>query len=288
MILVTAATGHIGPYLVQNLVARGEAVRAMTRSEAKARAISALEGADIAVADFRDPDALDAALDGVTRVYWTTESHPEQLEHHAIFIDALKRSKVELVVKNSVIAAEFAPTCSFCRWNREGEILLMGSGLPWTLVRPHQFIDNYRRNAPEIAQGRMYGARGDGRAAMIDVRDVAAAAAAIVAGEDQAWKTHYLSGPEAFTADEAAAAFTDILGWEVQAVDLGSEGYWKILRAKGLDRWFATALIGIEELWRDGYGDVVSSTVEDLTGRPARTLRDWITENADHFRAARG
>lgn len=287
MILVTAATGHIGPHLVQDLVARGEGVRAMTRDAAKAGAIPALAGAEIAVADFRDPDALDAALDGVHRVYWTTESHPEQLEHHAIFIAALKRSNVELVVKNSVIAAEYAPTCAFCRWNREGEILLMGTDLPWAIVRPHQFIDNYRRNAPEIAQGRMYGARGDGRAAMIDVRDVSAAAAAIVTGQGREWTTHYLSGPEAFTADEAAAAFTEILGWEVRAVDLGSEGYWRILRAKGLDRWFATALIGIEELWRDGYGDVVSTAVEDLTGRPARTLRDWIAENADHFRAAR-
>lgn len=287
MILVTAATGHIGPYLVQDLIAQGASVRAMTRSAAKAATIPALEGAQIAVADFRDPEALDAALDGVERVYWTTESHPEQLEHHAVFIDALKRSDVELVVKNSVIAAEFAPTCAFCRWNREGEILLMASGLPWSIVRPHQFIDNYRRNAQEIAQGRMYGARGTGRAAMIDVRDVAAAAAAIVTGTNQEWTTHYLSGPEAFTADEAAAAFAEILGWDVQAVDLGSEGYWKLLRAKGLDRWFATALIGIEELWRDGYGDIVSHAVEELIGRQPRTLRDWIADNVEHFRAAR-
>ena len=42
MILVTAATGHIGPHLVQDLLARGEQVRAMTRDEAKARAIPAL------------------------------------------------------------------------------------------------------------------------------------------------------------------------------------------------------------------------------------------------------
>ena len=288
MILVTAATGHIGPHLVQDLVARGETVRAMTRSAEKARAIPALAGAEIAVADFLDPEALDRALDGVRRVYWTTESHPQQLEHHATFIAALRRADVELVVKNSVIAAEHSPECAFCRWNREGEVLLLGSGLPWTLVRPHQFVDNYRRNAPEIAQGRIYGARGVGRAAMIDVRDVAATAAAIVAGDGHEGRSYLVTGPTAFSADEAAAEFSDVLGWSVEAVDLGREGFWNVLRAKGIDPWFCTALCDIERLWRDGYGDVVTTTVEDLTGRAPRTLRDWIVDRQDVFRAARG
>ena len=288
MILVTAATGHIGPHLVQDLLARGEQVRAMTRDAAKARAIPALADAEIAVADFLDPAALDRALDGVRRVYWTTESHPLQLEHHAVFLAALQRSNVELVVKNSVIAAEHAPECAFCRWNREGELLLLGSGLPWALVRPHQFVDNYRRNAAEIAQGRIYGARGAGRAAMIDVRDVAATAAAIVTGDGHEGRSYLVTGPTAFSADEAAAAFADVLGWPVDAVDLGREGYWNLLRAKGIEPWFCTALCDIERLWRDGYGDVVTTAVQDLTGRPPRALRTWIEDNADVFRAARG
>ncbi len=111
----------------------------------------------------------------------------------------------------------------------------------------------------------MYGAHGDGRAAMIDVRDVAAVASAIVSGNGHEGGQSYLvTGPTGFSAAQAAAEFEDVLGWPTTAVDLGREGFWNLLQAKGIDPWFCTALCDIERLWRDGYGDVTTNVVEDL------------------------
>ena len=73
MILVVGATGQVGSLVVRRLRADGAAVRAMVRDPASAADLAAT-GAELAVADLRRPETLDAALDGVTAVVATANA----------------------------------------------------------------------------------------------------------------------------------------------------------------------------------------------------------------------
>ena len=66
--LVTGATGLIGSHVVERLVARGDAVRALVRPTSDTAWLSA-RGVELATGDVLDPDSLPAALAGVDLVY---------------------------------------------------------------------------------------------------------------------------------------------------------------------------------------------------------------------------
>jgi len=70
-ILVMGATGRQGAAVVDELLARGYAVRGMTRSPQgkKARRL-AERGVTVVPGDYRDPDSLPAAMDGVHGAFY--------------------------------------------------------------------------------------------------------------------------------------------------------------------------------------------------------------------------
>src|SRR5688500_12058657 len=69
MFVISGATGNTGSVVVKTLIAAGQRVRALVRSEAKAAELKAL-GAELFVADFTDPAALERAVTGADGVYF--------------------------------------------------------------------------------------------------------------------------------------------------------------------------------------------------------------------------
>src|SRR5437763_134916 len=67
-VLVTGATGFLGAHLVRRLLADGARVRVLVRSATKAEALRE-QGAELAVGEIADRDAVRAALDEVAVVY---------------------------------------------------------------------------------------------------------------------------------------------------------------------------------------------------------------------------
>jgi uncharacterized protein YbjT (DUF2867 family) len=67
MILVTGATGRPGSAVIREFVRHGEPVRALVRDPAKAAALHALAGVEVALGDMLAPDTLHSALAGVDR-----------------------------------------------------------------------------------------------------------------------------------------------------------------------------------------------------------------------------
>jgi uncharacterized protein YbjT (DUF2867 family) len=104
-ILVTGATGNVGPHLVRELAARGERVRAFVRDAAKGRALLG-DNADLAVGDFADPSSIAAAVDGVDRVFLLTPSHPEMVTYERAILGAAVAAGVRRVVKMSTVGAD--------------------------------------------------------------------------------------------------------------------------------------------------------------------------------------
>ena len=107
-VLVTGATGNTGRAIVDELARRGAPVRAMVRAEADRARLPA--GIPVAVADFDDPAAIAAALEGAERAYLVTPSSERAEEQQRRFADlAVKAGVRHLVVLSQLAADEDSP-----------------------------------------------------------------------------------------------------------------------------------------------------------------------------------
>ena len=118
---------------------------------------------------------------------------------------------------------------------------------------------------------------------MVDTRDVAAVAA-VVLTEPGHENAHYdVTGPEALSYADVAAKLSTAMGRPITYVAAPDDAVRQALLGAGLNEWFANALVGLYQDYRrsgtDGYAAQVTDSVAQLTGRPARSLDDLVSEN---------
>ena len=177
MILITGASGMVGGAVLQEVLKTGAATTAMYRSQNDSG--KAPSGAKTVYADFSKPDTLASALEGVDTVFLVCSPVPQLVEYESNMIEACERAGVKRIVDNSALGAGDCRN-SFPSWHSQVEAKLKSSEIQWTILQPNGFMQNIiSYNAPTIrTQSAFYGSLGDARTSMIDVRDIAAVAAA--------------------------------------------------------------------------------------------------------------
>ncbi|MEU9734282.1 SDR family oxidoreductase [Streptomyces sp. NPDC048002] len=291
MILVIGATGRIGGEVVRRLLAMGAPVRALVRDPAKATAFREL-GAEPVGGDLADGASLDRAMRGVDRVFLLSAQDPRQAELQGNAVDAALRAGVGHLVKVSGIAPSVSPggPAETGRQHWLTEHRIEESGVPFTFLRPGFFMQNLLETAaPTVARLGLLAAPMD-RApiAMVDARDIAAVAAEVLTGEGHQDRVYDITGPRAFDYPELAAVLSRATGRRVRYVSTPAGLAARVLRRQGRPDWEVAHLLDMAELFRSGAGATVSTTVRDLTGRPARTVEDFAAEHAGAFTGTGG
>jgi len=220
MILVTGATGNTGRLVIEGLAARGVPFRAMTRSETKRQALAA-KGVPAVLGDFGAPDTLRAALEGVDTAYLVCTPDERLSTSERAFIAAAKAAGAKKLVKCGAHSAGHDSGSPNLRMHAVVEDALRASGMTYTILRPHFFMQTYFwMTAPLVMQqGIMSYPAGDGPIPLIDVRDVGdiALKALLDPGfEDQAYD---LTGPAALTPAHMAASLSRALGRPIPYVE---------------------------------------------------------------------
>lgn len=155
-ILVTGATGTTGSMVLRLLEERGARVRAMARREADAARI-AQGPASAVVADFDDPAAIEAALDGVSHAYLVTPSSPEAEAQQIRFAELAAAAGVEHLVKLSQLAADEGSPVRFLRYHAAVERRIRELGIGHTFLRPNLYFQGLLAFGPTIAaEGRFF------------------------------------------------------------------------------------------------------------------------------------
>ncbi|HYF26119.1 MAG TPA: NAD(P)H-binding protein, partial [Baekduia sp.] len=153
MLLLVGPTGTIGRPLTQLLAAAGVPARGLVRDARKADGL-ARRGITPVLGAVEDAAALRAALDGVQRVFLLTPPGAQaMLDQQRTVVDAARAAGVAHIVKLSSIGADEAPTgARIIDAHRAVERHIERSGMAWTFLRPHWFMDNELGQAPSIAQ----------------------------------------------------------------------------------------------------------------------------------------
>ena len=283
MILVTGATGIAGSQVVRALLEQRQDVRAFVRDPDKARGLFG-DAADLAPGDFADPRSLRAALDGADVLFLSGADDPRRVEWETAAIDAAAEAGVRRIVKLSSIVAEPGAPVAFWDWHGRIEQHLRSSAVPAVVLRSSFFMSNLLAAAEPVAlDGKLFAPAGEAEIAMIDPRDVGAAAAAALTSEGHDGRSYALTGPEAVTYTQVAAALGEATGREVEFVDLPDEAATAGLIQAGLPAFAAEQVVAVFAQARLGVAAQVTATVETLTGRPPRDIASFARDSANLF-----
>jgi uncharacterized protein YbjT (DUF2867 family) len=280
VLLVTGATGTTGRELVAALLARGAPVRALVRDAGRGRELLG-DGAELVEGDFDRPETVAAACEGVARVYVLTPPHPRQAEWERGVLAAAAGAGVGLVVRHSLQGADDGSPMAAARLHRQSERELEASRLPFVILRPNFFHQTFAGGM--VVQGAMYTAAGEGRVSIVDARDVAEAAAAVLTGEGHEGRTYTVTGPEALTFAEAAGIIGEATGRPVQHVDVPPEQLAAGMAQAGVPDWLAQDIAALQTAYAAGAGEEVTDVVRTLTGRDPRPFREFVREHAGLF-----
>jgi len=280
-ILVTGATGTVAGPLVARLVKQGHPVRALVHSASKADAVRQ-QGAETVVGAFDDAAALRAAFAGIDTAFLVVPANPDAAKWNRALYAAARDAGSPHVVRLSVInSAEDGPTDN-TKLHGESDRNLRESGLPYTILRPHFFMQNLFASARSIGQdGVMYWGMGDGRLAMIDTRDITDAAFAVLDASDP--KRHQgnaydLTGPEAITFHQVAEVLTRVAGRTIRYVPVPVPAVVQAFRDMGAPEWMANVMGQYSKAYSDNWGARVADGVKTLTGHEPRSFEAFARE----------
>jgi len=283
MVLVTGGTGAVGSELLRLLSHAGVATRALTRNPQKA---PNLPGITWVGGDLAKPETLTPAFEGAQKLFLLTSYYEDMvtLQHNAIA--AARAAGVTHVVKVSAFAASDHSRAPIGRWHHQVEKELEESGLGWTILRPHHFMQNLLAQAEYIVKdGVVYSASGDGKIPYIDPRDIAAVAFVTLTQPGHLGKKYVLTGGEAISYRQAAEIIGATIGKPVRFVDESPDQARARRVREGLPPAVIESALAISAYQRAGGKTVtITNTVADLTGRPPRTVGEFVREHAAAFR----
>ncbi len=270
-VLVLGATGNVGAPLVKALVARGEKVKAASRTG------KSIEGTEGVVFDYTNPTTFGPAFDGVDRAYiMLPTGYVQSRELLTPVIEAAAARKVKVVFQ-SVFGVDADDSIPY----RQVEIALENSGTPYVILRPNWFSDNFHNFwKAGIGQGQIAVPAADGKSSFIDVRDIAESAAAALTSDRFNGSAFALTGPEALSYADAAKILSDVLGRPIAYNPIDDETFIGILTGAGIPDDYAQFLASIFYPVREGWTSVVTDAVEKLTGTPPRSLRTYAEDHA--------
>ncbi len=282
MIGVTGATGTIGSALLDQLRSSSSPVRAYSR---RPEAADGGGRVDWTEADLAEPDSLVRAFGGVDRLFLLTGNTAGMVPLQKNAIEAAATAGVEHVVKLSALGATDRSLSVIGLWHYNVERELKESGLEWTILRPHHFMQNMLDTTVfDRDTGRVYSAAGEGLIPFVDTRDIAAVAAEALTSEGHEASTYTLTGPDAITYGEATRILSEVLGRELEFVAESEDEAWRRLREAGMPTWRVAALLAIAAYQRaGGPTERTTDTVERLTGRPATDFRSFARDHAAEF-----
>ncbi len=277
-ILVTGATGNIAGFTIPQIIDGGATIHAYVRNADKASHLAEL-GAILFEGDFSDQEALNRAAEGVDAVLAITPAGPEAIEQGKVVLSAALNSGSPYYVRLSAIgAAPDAPTENG-RLHYESDKAVMESGLRYTILRPHFFMQNIFGNLETIkAEGKMYLGMGDGKLGMIDVRDIADSFAAILLNGGHENEIYTPTGPESITFTDAASIITDGLGKQVDYVPIPVEAVGEFILKAGWGEWGAQVMMDYSKAYSEGWGDFINDDVKTITGNKARGFKQFFDE----------
>jgi NAD(P)H dehydrogenase (quinone) len=267
MILVTAATGELGNFVVRKLLKRvpPQELAVAVRNPNKAHHFAG-RGVTVRQVDYDDPVSWVPALLGVDRLLLI--SSPEldvgkRVTQHRHVIDAAAALGVKLLAYTSFIGAD-TPRPSFFNAHYLTERAIEASGVPYTFLRNTLYTESILPKGfleESVKRGEVRSAPGARPVSSATRPDLAEAAAVVLTSEGHERTAYELTGPP-WTFAQLAAVLTRVAGLPVEYREVPPEELGPMA--------FIFTLIC------EGFFDRESPHLPQLIGRPPIDLNQYV------------
>ncbi len=279
MILVTGAAGKTGRAVVKALAAKGANVRALVRRVEHAEALEALGAAEVSIGSFDDPAALARAAAGAQAIYHICPNVSRyEVAYTRAVAAAAQAQSVARFVYHSVLHPQIEAMPH--HWQKmRAEEMLFALGFDLTILQPTAYMQNIL--------GAWRGVVADGvfrvpypvetRLCLVDLDDVAAAAALVLTTDGHSGATYELVGTAPLSQTEVAAAIGAALGREVRAEAETVEAWEARARAGGMGEHERVTLAAMFHYYAE-HGLIGSpNTLSWLLGRAPNSLTHFLS-----------
>ena len=270
---ITGSTGALGGLVAASLAEAAVPQRLLVRDPARA---PALPLTTVGRCDYADGPGARVALEGVEILFMVSASESaDRLAQHRSLIDAAADAGVRHVVYTSFLAAASDAIFTLARDHAATEEHLRASGMGWTFLRDSFYLDFVTSVVGD--DDVIAGPGGQGRCAFVARSDVARTAATILQdAQAHVGRTYDLTGPEAISFAEAAAQLSAVRGRTISYHDESvEEAYASRLRWPA-PQWQYDAWVSTYTAIASGQLATVSTAVRDITGRPPRSLAEYL------------
>jgi len=213
-ILVIGATGNVGRPTIAGLLAKGESVRALSRSEEKLSALP--DGVEGVIGDLETGDGLDAACAGADKMFLITANGETETTRGLNAVQAAKQAGVKHIVFLTVGNPAKEPAVPHYRAKLPVEEAIRNSGAEYTFLRPNFFMQTDQSIAQVIKDYGVYsmpiGSIGQNR---VDTRDIADCAVRVLTEDGHAGADYHLHGPDTINGPRAAEVYAKHFSREV-------------------------------------------------------------------------
>ncbi|MBI3160822.1 MAG: NmrA family NAD(P)-binding protein [Chloroflexi bacterium] len=272
MILVTGAGGKTGRALLAALAGRGLPARAFVRSAEQAASAHAAGAVETVTGDLMNPGNLARACAGCNQLYLICPNmHPAEESIGRAVIRAAQAAGVQKFVYHSVLHPQLEAMPH--HWSKlRVEALVFESSLPFAILQPCAYMQNTLSQVEAIAAAGFMEVpyNLETRHSLVDLADVAAAAAEILASGAYTDGIYELAGPQALNQHDIAAALSAALGRPIAARQLPPKTW--AARNPGLPEYARASLLAMFRHY-DRHGLRGSPAVlAAILGRPPATF----------------
>jgi NAD(P)H dehydrogenase (quinone) len=294
-ILVTGAAGQIGAVgrIVTGLLLERELpVRAMVRREDDRAVALRAAGAEVVVGDLLEPADVFRVVSGCRRVYFGMSVSAGYLEATVIIAAVVRELGVDALVNMSQMTVsqmsiQHTTPSPQQRQHWLSEQALAWSGLPVVTIRPTVYLEGFflPLTRPSVRdRGRIELPFGRGKTNPVATDDVARVVAAVLADPGpHLGQIYEVTGPRSQDMNGVAREYSDALNREVTYSDIPPDVWERELKKVGLPDHLTRHLVTMAELNRAGRYNRLTDGVERVTGRPAKSIRDFVSLHTDEF-----
>lgn len=278
MILVTGA-GTVGRHVVSLLHEAGARVRVLTRHPEQAEVP---QGVEAVGGDLSRADTLGPWLDGIEAVFliWPQPTANDPLA--AVRVITRHVGRVAYLSSSTVRDDLEEQTHPMTAIHADIEHAIERSGVERIFLRVGKIASNTLFWSAQIAEGVVRLPFPDAGRSPIVESDIGAVAARTLMDEGHVGATHILSGPEPLTEGDLVRTIGEVIGRPIRVERIPPEVARAQLVGNGESPEVADAALALwERLVTEP--EPVTPTVEEITGSPGRTFRDWALEHAAAF-----
>jgi NAD(P)H dehydrogenase (quinone) len=272
---ITGASGHLGRLVTQELLDRGVAADDLVLVTRTPEALA--DRRNVRRGDFSAPDSLAEAFAGIDRLLLiSTDDLATRLEGQRAAIAAAQAAGVQRVVYTSAANPVADNPVAVGPSHRGTEEALQASGLNWIALRNALYAEF---QVPDfqgaIATGQLVSNQGEGRTTYVSRADCAAAAAGALISDTEN-VVYDVTGTELLSAADKAALAAELGGRPVELVAVDDDAFIAGLQQHGIPAEGAAVIASFGRAVREGYLDQLTDAVQQLAGRPPRSLREVV------------